>query len=473
MSTKLKELLTRGESRAKELSAFIAEHGDNMTSENYAKAETIRADLAEIRSQVEICQKTQRMGDEAAEFTRLMSEPAAQYKANDPSTGKSGVIGSTRSGSVTVKREGKALRSLRQSGPAIFGREAFAAISEPKYEAAYRKYLLRGERSLSPSEVRTLQDGYDPQGGFLAPTQWQARLIQRKPTPTRVAGLVESVNCTSDSMSMPRVNYSTASDDSGGTLYSTGFRVTATDENPTSDTQSQVTDTNLFGSTRISVFTYMIQGRLTNNQVEDAMFDPMAFMDEKFMETADLLKDNMLINGIGGASNPYGMLAAPTVSDPFLNAPTVSSGTNASPYLTADSLINISEDIPEQYDENIVYLYKKTSTGKTIRTLKDSTNRYLLGKGDMDSGLVNPRAKTLNGYPVINSQFMPDPAANPSYPVICGDLKGVCLVNRIGFSIQVLREVGALRNQVILVGRIRFGCQPIEPWRYRILSVPS
>jgi HK97 family phage major capsid protein len=467
MTPKHKELLTRGDTRAKELSAFIAEHGDNMTSENYAKGEVIRADLADIRSQVELCQNTEKMGQEAVDFGKFMNEPAAQHRSNGPS--KSGVIGATRAGDINVKRVGKSLRAIRESGAGVFGKDTFAAIDNPDYDRAFRKYLKYGDR-LASKHLRTLQDGLDPQGGFLAPTQWMAKLIERQPTPTRVAGLVDSMNCSSDSMSMPRVNYASATDDANGSIYTTGFRATLTDENPNSDTQANVNDANLFGSTRVAVYTYMLEGALTNNVIEDAFFDPMMWFDGKLRQTVDLLKDNVLING-SGINQPLGMLGNPTSTDPFMAAPLIYSGTAASPYFTPAALINMSEDIPEQYDENVRYLYKKTTTGKAIRGLQDGNGAFLFRKDNQTGGLANGRETEINGYPVTWSQFMPDPAAAPCYPVICGDLKGMCLVNRVGFSIQVLREVAARRNQVILVGRVRFGCQPIEPWRYRVMQV--
>ena len=53
-------------------------------------------------------------------------------------------------------------------------------------------------------------------------------------------------------------------------------------------------------------------------------------------------------------------------------------------------------------------------------------------------------------------------------PVIFGDLMGYQFVNRIGFSIQVVREPYIEFNQIAVVGRVRFGGQVIEPWRLRL-----
>ena len=227
-------------------------------------------------------------------------------------------------------------------------------------------------------------------------------------------------------------------------------------------------DTNLFGSVRVANFTWMIQAPLTNNMIEDAMFDPLTWIAGKFSQTVDLLKDNKIINGTG-ASEPVGILANPGGADTLAWPPVTLTGTGAAPFITPDSLVTLTEQIPEQYDENVRYLYSKTKTGPTIRTMKDGVGRYLFGQGYQDSGMAPGRSKMLNDYPVIWSGFMPAPAAN-AYPVIAGDFSGITLVNRIGYSVQVLREIAAQKNQVIILGRVRFGCQMLEPWKIQVLK---
>jgi HK97 family phage major capsid protein len=467
MTSKHKELLARFDVRKKELDHFIAEKGDNITDADFGEADKIKTDLIQIRSLIDIekqvNEKLMNLRDEAAEFDRYMNEPAAVHRHNGTQ-----VVGAKSAGTTVIKRRGDGGRSLLRrhmfsNGDGIFGKSVFEAIKTREYKDAFIRFF---KGTAKPAHYRTLEEGSDPQGGFLAPIETLARLIERKPSPTRVAGLVDVVDTSRDAVSLPRVNYTgSATDDPTATIYSTGFRATLTDENPTNSTQSLVNDTNIFGAARVSVYTWLIQGVLTNNMIEDAMFDPMAWMGGKFVETIDLLKDNMLINGTG-AGQPTGMLANPGGSDTLAWLPYVASGTAAAPFITPDSLVTLSEQIPEQYDENIKYLYCKTTSGPIIRTIKDGAGRYMFGQGVQDSGLTPKRPKEINGYPVIWSQFMPTPVAN-AYPVIAGDFMGTTLVNRIGFSIQILREIAAQKNQVVILGRVRFGCQPLEPWRLR------
>jgi HK97 family phage major capsid protein len=107
----------------------------------------------------------------------------------------------------------------------------------------------------------------------------------------------------------------------------------------------------------------------------------------------------------------------------------------------------------------------KVNTGSAVAQLKDAQGRFLWGLGYGESGLsVDFKSRPLVGYPVIYSGFMPNIGA-ANYPLIFGDLSGYYLVNRIGFSVQVLRELYAETNQVLVLGRLRFGGQPVEPWK--------
>lgn len=344
---------------------------------------------------------------------------------------------------------------LAEEDEGLWSDAAFKATRTKEYKQTFRKYTRVGFNGLSAAEMKTLSEGSDTAGGFLVPEEMLNRIIQKKPTPTRVAGRVESVNVSRDSVLIPKVRYAT--DD----IYTTGIRITWTGEVPSSSTVHRVTDP-VFGQARIPVYTAMMSLPLTNDLIEDSIFPLVSWAAGKFSETDDLLKENMILNGTG-IGQPSGILLNPGGTD--RPAITVSGSAAA---LAADGLINIAYDLPEQYDENCAWVFNKSNSGKTIATLKDSANRYLWGMGVDDSGLQVPAIRrALLGYPVNFSAFMPNQGAN-AYPLIFGDLKGYMLVNRVGFSIQVLRELYAETNQLVMLGRVRFGGDVIEPWRLRL-----
>ncbi len=367
------------------------------------------------------------------------------------------VVGMKAAGQTAIEKSSQQL-GFFGNGEGLVDEKTWRVIAEPSYKSAFHSYLRKGEKGMSSVELKALQEGADSAGGFLVPEDFIQRLIQREPTPTRVQDRVTRLTTGRDAMVLPRVNY-TADD-----LYTTGIRAAFTGEVPITSAASRVTEPT-FGQSRIPIYTAMLSMPLTNNMVEDADFPIQSWCEEKFSETIRLLKENMILNGIG-VGQPAGILSNPGGAG---QPETVAIGNP----ITADGIVKLAWSVPEQYDENLAWVFNKTVTGQYLATLKDSNNRYLWGTGLQDSGLMeqagSPGAgrRMLQGYPVLFQGFMPNLAAN-RYPVIFGDLRGYYLVERIGFSVQVLRELYAETNQILLLGRVRFGGQVCEEFRLRI-----
>jgi HK97 family phage major capsid protein len=262
-----------------------------------------------------------------------------------------------------------------------------------------------------------------------------------------------------DAVILPKINY-TADD-----LYTTGIRATFSGEVPITSTAIRVTEP-AFRQVRIPIYTVMLSMPLTNNMVEDASFPLQTWCEDKFAETIRLLKENMVLNG-SGIGQPSGILNNPG----GVGQPAVVAMGNP---IGADGVVKMAWSVPEQYDDDLAWVFNKTNTGQYLATLKDANNRYLWGTGLQDSGLMvgvegapHVGQRTLQGYPVLFQGFMPNLGAN-NYPVIFGDLRGYFLIDRIGFSVQVLRELYAETNQILLLGRVRFGGQVCEEYRLRI-----
>lgn len=330
-----------------------------------------------------------------------------------------------------------------------------SVIANPDYNKAFRQYM-RTKNGMTPpiDAIRTLQEGSDGSGGFLVPEDMLDRIITKDPTPTRVAGRVTQITTGRDAITIPKVIYTT--DD----LYTTGMRITWTGEIPASSTAMRVTDPT-FGQERIPIYTAMMSIPVTNDMVEDTDFPLISWLTGKFGETIDLLKDNMIING-NGQGQPTGILVAPGTAN---NPKIVLSGSAGTIGTDGTALISLAMSLPEQYDDNATFLFNKVNTGSAIAQLKDAQGRFLWGLGYQDSGIAGGfLGKNLVGYETVLSGFMPNIGA-ANYPIIFGDLKGYYLVNRVGLSIQVLRELYAETNQILVLGRVRFGGLTVEPWR--------
>lgn len=462
----------------------------NLTAEQTQKLNTLLEEGAGLRSRLE----TLRRADDFQGWTR-------QRGTGLPLAGKANVEGIRQSGRTQIEALSDSL-VISQEGEGVFDPKLYEIISNPSYAKAFRNYLRMGDRRISRDDELTLAPGADPMGGYFMPlrsmvdtmapsyrgTQSQAlrafqalrvlqegsvtgdalvpeeilnRLVAREPAPTSVAAKVSTFPTSRDRIVMPRVNYS--SDD----IYTTGIRATWTGEQPASSAAHRVTDP-VFGTIGISVYTAMLSLPLTNDLVEDSAFPIVSYSSGKFGETIQLLRENMVING-SGVNQPTGILLNPVASGEGVNY-VVSGDANL---VTADGLMDLTFALPPQYDEKASFVMNKTSTAKAISKLKDGQGRYIWGQGYNDSGLaVNWRNRNLMGYEVNLCQFMPDVKAN-AYPVIFGDLTGYYLVDRIALSIQVLREIYAETNQILLLGRVRFGGAPVETWRLKAQKIAA
>lgn len=402
---------------------------------------------------------------EQAERLGELTDYAGKSAGMLPMAGMPLVLSGGQAGEATVEtardeRSGlSSVKLLQDYGEGIYNPRLQATTGTKAYRDSFRNYIQHG-KDVGPTHMKTLQDASDASGGFLVPTDMADRIISRAPTPTRVASKVTQLTTSRDQLGIPRVNYSL--DDN----YTTGIRVTWTGETPASSTAMRVTDP-VFGMTNIPVFTAMLSIPLTNDLIEDSQFPVISYITGKFAETVDLLRDNMILNGTG-IGQPTGILA--NIGGDTNVSPAYVASTNASA-LTADGIVRLATALPEQYDDNATFIFNKTNTMQAIALLKDAQNRYLFGVGYQDSGLSpSLRNRQLLGYDVTLSGFMPNIAPN-AFPIIFGDPRGYYLVNRVTFSIQVLRELYAETNQILLVGRLRFGGQVAEGFRLKVGKV--
>lgn len=369
------------------------------------------------------------------------------------------VLGMSEAGKAVIDSFGG---TVKDAGPGLLGVKTWDAMQSEEYRVGYAAYL-RGKGSMgavkrhSTLAYKALQEGLDDQGGVFVPAETLMRIIGREATPTRLASMVTTVTTSRDRIQMPRTQYATDN------LYPTAFRATFTGEIPSSSTVADVDDTNLFGEIGIDVYTAMLSGAVTNDMLEDSLFPIQGWFESQFRTTDALLRDNMILNGTGVAQ-PFGAVASPGATG---QPEVVLSGSAGA--VSADAIVDLPYQIPEQYDENCMWVLNKTNCARTIAKLKDSQNNYLFSSGWDNRGIANSRPTNLVGYPFVYSGFMPDIGAS-NHPMLFGDLRGIYLVNRLGITIQILRETQAKRNQVELIARTRFGGRVVEPWRMRLMK---
>jgi HK97 family phage major capsid protein len=63
--------------------------------------------------------------------------------------------------------------------------------------------------------------------------------------------------------------------------------------------------------------------------------------------------------------------------------------------------------------------------------------------------------------------------AADAYAVLYGDMRGYYIADRVGMSIEVLRELKALQDKVVIYSRKRVGAQLVHDWRLKSMKLAT
>lgn len=333
------------------------------------------------------------------------------------------------------------------------------------YKSAFESYLRRDMDYIGPNDRKTLQEGQDDAGGFLAPVDWRLDMIKRTAARPNIRANATVLTTSRDSVRLPKVIYA------GDYRYTSGVRMKWVGEIPSSSTEHRVTDP-VFGAELVQIYTAMASLPITLDLLEDSAFAIDEYIIQVLAEAYDLGEEAVWVAGTG-AGQPQGIMTHPQIlvdSGDTGDGMRVSSGAAAA--LEADGLISLAMELPEQYDMNAKWYFNKKSSEKAIRQLKDSTSGNYLWPVIAQVGELGPAGLALLGYPVIRSPFLPNVGAGNN-PILFGDMRAYRIVDRIGLSIQRLREVYAETNLVVYLARKRVGGKLLEPFKLKVQNVAT
>ena len=433
--------------------------GSDTAAEDLANIKKLQDEQVVIETQVEEFKGIANRNSAAAAFKSKAAGSANAINAEMKHSGAR-ILGVTEGGETVLDTDSKGKTIAYSSGEHLLSEKQMKAISDDSYFKAFDAYVRRaGDLDrLDSMDRKTLAEGTDTAGGYLVPVQMLRELIMKKPAPTRVSGRVRRIPVSSKEVVLPRVVYSTDN------IYSTGVRVTLTGEQPAAATTARVTDP-VFGQTRITIGTWMMSMPLTNDLLDDAYFPLLGWATEHFGDTDRLLEDNQILNGTGIGTRPHGIFKNPGGTDE--PAVTLSSTANN---IDATQIRQLPYDVPEQYiNENTAWVFNRGSVGKTLAGLAGVSGEFIFRMGDYDNGLGQRHPDSLAGDPIVYSAFCAD-IADGAFVGVYGDLRGYYLANHTGFSVRVLTEIYAETNQVVMLGRKRFGGVVAEPFRMRVLK---
>lgn len=335
--------------------------------------------------------------------------------------------------------------------------KAIKATRKPGYKSALDEYIRCQGRTelMSAKAFKDLSGGADSEGGYWVPEDFRLEIIKKLPTMAEIRGLARVLPTSRDIVTFPTENY-TADD-----KFTSAVRMTWVDD-PDSDDEADADD-NDPGQLHIYVRTGMVGKKINKNLLEDSAFDMLGYVQGLFVEGFALGENDAFLTG-NGRGKPVGLFNSNGANFP------VSVNNGHATQIQADGLIEIFYALPKQY-RNMAKWILNSQTAKAIRKLKDGDNRYLWDS--MNGGLASSGDQdTLLNKSVVIDEFCPDIAAG-SYPIAFGDPQGYYILDRIGMSIEVLREKYAERNRIKVLGRKRLGGDVAEPWRFRMMKMAA
>jgi HK97 family phage major capsid protein len=353
------------------------------------------------------------------------------------------------------------------------GNAKLKALKSGAYKSAFVDYLrARPGKTLPDKSMKVLMEGLDSAGGFWVPPDMRPELIKRMAGVTGVVSDVNKFTIGSDIVSFPTVSYVASNQ------YTSGVRFSWTAEAPASDI-SEATNP-VAGRVNIPVHTATCAVIMTRALLEDSQFDILGYVTGLIGEAFALGEDDAYINGTG-VGQPQGILTATnaTVAHIFatglggmyvpsgISAAVSWAGTAIGTPESGEGFIGMEHAMPPQYDAGVKWYAHKTAYAQA-RAIVDTTGRPFWANSYPD--YTNGYQSTILGKPVVMDNFVPVPAAD-SYSVILGDLKAYYAPQRVGISIEVLRELRALKDEVIIYARRRFGGQLVKDFQVKVMKL--
>jgi HK97 family phage major capsid protein len=333
------------------------------------------------------------------------------------------------------------------------------AIIQPKYRQAYTKWLrlsskVRSEAlalmQLSGEEQKALSEGIDGSGGYLVPPDLQAEVLVRTAQMSVMRRLARIITTSRDHVDWPRVLPN--SDSTLESIYSSGFVGGWVGETPAfSETDPG------FGKFSVSIKKLRVATKLSNDFINDAVIDILAWLAQNGAENMALTEDAGFITGDGTALQPLGFLNdadLKTADVEGSGSDTISNTVSAAG--SYPKLVALTYALPSQYAARAEWLMRRAIEGD-IRALVDSSGRPLW-LGQNESGF-DPHVRSLMGGRVNNSEWMPNDGVNGNKVVAYGDFSSYIIAQRAQMSTVVLRERFADTDQtgIIIFERVGGG----------------
>lgn len=312
------------------------------------------------------------------------------------------------------------------------------AVKTGRASDEYKKALLQAMRTNFRQISNVLQEGIDPQGGYLVPDEYDKRLIDILTEENVMRTLGTNITTSGEhKINIAATKPAAAWIEEGGTL-----------------TFGDAT----FDQIILDAHKLHVAIKVTEELLYDNAFNLENYILTQFGKALSNAEEDAFINGTG-VGQPLGILAE-------TGGAQVGVTSASSTKVTADEIINLVYSLKRPYRKNAVFLANDVCVAE-LRKLKDNNGQYLwqpsLQAGEPDRVL---------GYKVYTSPYFPAPTAGGT-AVAFGDFSYYNIGDRGTRSFAELKELFAGNGMIGFVAKERVDGKLVLPEAIKLLQMKS
>lgn len=312
------------------------------------------------------------------------------------------------------------------------------AVKTGRASDEYKKALLQAMRTNFRQISNVLQEGIDPQGGYLVPDEYDKRLIDILTEENVMRTLGTNITTSGEhKINIAATKPAAAWIEEGGTL-----------------TFGDAT----FDQIILDAHKLHVAIKVTEELLYDNAFNLENYILTQFGKALSNAEEDAFINGTG-IGQPLGILAE-------TGGAQVGVTSASSTKVTGDEIINLVYSLKRPYRKNAVFLANDVCVAE-LRKLKDNNGQYLwqpsLQAGEPDRVL---------GYKVYTSPYFPVPTAGGT-AVAFGDFSYYNIGDRGTRSFAELKELFAGNGMIGFVAKERVDGKLVLPEAIKLLQMKS
>jgi HK97 family phage major capsid protein len=301
----------------------------------------------------------------------------------------------------------------------------------------YRNAFWKSMRNKNSFEIQNaLQIGTDSEGGYLAPDEFEATLIEALQEENVFRRLAKVITTSSGDKKIPVV----ASKGSASWV----------------DEEGLIPDTDdAFGMVSIGAYKLATMIKVSEELLNDSVFNLDSYIATEFARRTGTKEEEAFVIG-DGTGKPTGILAATGGAQIGVTAASATA-------ITLDEVLDLFYSLKSPYRGRAAFLMND-ATVKAIRKLKDGSGQYLW-QPSIQAGTPD----TILNRPVQTSSFVPT-IASAAKTIAFGDFGYYWIADRQGRTFQRLNELFAANGQVGFKATQRVDGKLILPEAIKVLQ---